>query len=315
MLPQHVLASTDLLAHAAGRCAWVQWSAIGATTLHASTPSDGIVDIEALLLGSLGLAARVPRLQTLAADWTLENSELLSIARLRALLAGPFKQTGVDIGELAQRVATEGGDARWRALVTPESMSSNAKDRSAHADRKAMPPRWRGAETLLLQLRRGVGVGVKPDLLAILLGARGAWIDAAQLADLSAYTVSAVRRAADDMASARFIESSGGHSRAFRADVGTWSSLLPGIGEPLWRRRADGFAFVLRWLHHAQQKAEHPVSELAHSIGFGALMTDYWRLWLEAGVTQQPVSNDPASSWASRHSAIESLVAWFGGDK
>lgn len=315
MLPNHVLGSTDLLAQAAARCAWVQWSAIGATTLHASAPSDDIVDIEAVLLGSLGLAARVPRLQTLATDWTLENSQLLSIARLRALLAGPFKQAGVTIRELAQRVATEGGDARWRALAIPESTTSSAKDQRAKTHRKAMPPRWRGAETLLLQLRRGFGVGVKSDLLAILLGARGAWMDAAQLADLSAYTVSAVRRAADDMANARFIESSGGHSRAFRADVGAWQSQVPGIGEPRWRRRADGFAFVLRWMHHTQQNVEHPVSELALSIDFGALMTDYWRLWLEAGVTQQPVSDNSTSPWASRHAAIESLVAWFGGDK
>lgn len=315
MLPKHVLASTDLLAQAAARCAWVQWSAIGATTLHASAPSEDIVDIEALLLGSLGLAERVPRLQTLATDWTLENSQLLSIARLRALLAGPFKQAGVTIHELAQRVATEGGDARWRALAIPERSTSSAKDQRAKTHRRAMPPRWRGAETLLLQLRRGFGVGVKPDLLAILLGARGAWVDAAQLADLSAYNVSAVRRSADDMASARFIESSGGHSRAFRADVGAWNALLPGSGQPLWRRRADGFAFVLRWLNQAQAKSEHVVSELALAISFGALMTDYWRLWLEAGVTQQPVSDNSTSPWASRHAAIESLVAWFGGDK
>lgn len=315
MLPKHVLASTDLLAHAAARCAWVQWSAIGATTLHAATPSDHIVDIEALLLGSLGLAARVSRLQTLATDWTLENSQLLSIARLRALLAGPFKQTSVDISELAQRVATEGGDARWRALATPVSMTSNAKDRSAQSSRKAMPPRWRGAETLLLQLRRGFGVGVKPDLLAILLGARGAWMDAAQLADLSAYNVSAVRRAADEMTSARFIESSGGHSRAFRADAGTWHVLLPGIGLPLWRRRADGYACVLTWLQRLRQTETVVRSELDIAIGFSTLITDYRLLWLEAGVTQQPVSDDPTSPWATRHTAIESLVAWFGGDK
>lgn len=315
MLPKHVLASTDLLAQAAARCAWVQWSAIGATALHASTPSDHIVDVEALLLGSLGLASRVPRLLTLATDWTLENPQLLSIARLRALLAGPFKQTSVGIGDLAHRVATEGGDARWRALAPPANTSVGATGPRIAASRKAMPPRWRGSETLLLQLRRGFGVGVKPDLLAILLGARGAWVDVGQLADLSAYTVSAVRRAADDMTSARFIESSGGHGRAFRADVGRWKALASGIGEPLWRRRADGFAFVLRWLGQVQQKTERPVSELALSISFGTLMTDHWRLWLEAGVTQQPVSDDPTTPWASRHAAIESLVAWFGGDK
>jgi hypothetical protein len=40
-------------------------------------------------------------------------------------------------------------------------------------------------------------------------------------------------------------------------------------------------------------------------------MTEFWRLWLEAGVTQAPVSDDPANAWASRNVAIESLLLWF----
>lgn len=315
MLPKHVLASTDQLAEAAARCAWVQWSAIGATTLHAAKPSDDIVDIEGLLIGSIGLAARVPRLQTLATDWTIENSRLLSIARLRALLTGPFARTGVAISELAHRVATEGGDVRWQALLKAKvPMGEKARD----GDRrtlKAMPPRWRGAPTMLLQLRRGVGVGVKPDLIAILLGARGSWLDTAELADLSGYVVSAVRRAADEMANAELIQSSGGHSRKFRADLRAWQPLIPTIGTPIWRRRADGFAFVLRWLRLAREKASAPTSELALALGFGTLMTDHWRLWLEAGVTQQPVSDGSTSPWDSRHKAIQALISWFGGDE
>ena len=40
-------------------------------------------------------------------------------------------------------------------------------------------------------------------------------------------------------------------------------------------------------------------------------MTDFWRLWNEAGVTEEPVSDDPANAWASRNVAVESLVCWF----
>jgi hypothetical protein len=315
MLPTHVLASTNLLAEAAARCAWVQWSAIGATTLHAPEPSDDIVDIEALLLGSLGLASRVPRLQTLASDWTTENSRLLSIARLRALITGPYARTGVSLGALAHRVVTEGGDARWRAFMEQTAKTGDQANSSEPRTLKAMPPRWRGAQTLLLQLRRGFGVGVKSDLIAILLGARGRWLDAAELADLSAYAVSAVRRAADDMANAALIESSGGHSRSFRANLAAWQLLLPALGTPHWLRRADGFAFALRWMQLVHGTPSASASELALSIGFGTLMTDYWRLWLEAGVTQQPVSDDPTSPWSSRNVAIQALIQWFGGNE
>jgi hypothetical protein len=40
-------------------------------------------------------------------------------------------------------------------------------------------------------------------------------------------------------------------------------------------------------------------------------MTEFWRLWLEAGVTQEPVSDDPAHAWASRAVAIDTLKRWF----
>ena len=113
------------------------------------------------------------------------------------------------------------------------------------------------------------------------------------------------------MANAGLIETSGGHSRAFRANVSAWTTLLPNIGSPVWRRRADGFAFVLRWQDYVHGKANSHDSELSVAISFGARMTEFWRLWLESGVTQEPVSDEPANAWASRNVAIERLVRWF----
>jgi hypothetical protein len=313
MLPKDVHASTELLAQAAVRRAWVQWSAIGATTLHAPKPEQEIVDIEALLLGSLGLAARVPRLRTLATDWTLENSRLLSIARLRALLTGPFAQTGVNLEELAERALFDAGDARWRALLPNGPSHDRARRRSDKAVRKAMPPRWRGAQTLMLQLRRGFGIGVKPDVLAILLGSGDSWLDVSTLAELSGYTVSAIRLAADDMASAALVESSGSHGRAYRADLKAWTLLFPKVGAPSWRRRADGFSLVLRWLAKTRQTdgVHHSAFDLA--LAFAALVDEYDALKREAGITREPSSDDLAQVWPSRHESILALVQWFGG--
>ncbi len=311
MLPKAVVASTDRLIVAAVRCAWSQWASIGALTLGVRQVDNEIVDIEALLLGSLGLARREPRLRTLATDWTMRNSELVSIARLRALLEGPFAGAESGVGELAHLVSTEGGDARWRALVPGGGVRSARVGPAKQRERKAMPPRWRDARTLLLQLRRGFGVGMKADLLSILIGSRGAWMDVSTLCDLSQYSVAGVRRAADDMANAGLIETSSGHSRAFRANVSAWTTLLPSIGLPIWRRRADGFAFVLRWQGYVHGKSASHDSEMSVAISFGKQMTDFWRLWLEAGVTQEPVSDDPANAWASRNVVIEQLVRWF----
>ena len=309
MLPKTVIASTDRLTVSAVRCAWSQWSSIGALAVGSPQVDDEIVDVEALILGSLGLARREPRLRTLATDWTVMNSELVSIARIRALMEGPFAGADLGVSELAHLVSTTGGDARWRALVPDREASGVLGGKKK--ERKAMPPRWREARTLLLQLRRGFGVGMKPDLIAILLGSHGAWMDVSTLCDLSGYSVAGVRRAADDMANAGLIETSSGHGRAFRTNVSAWTTLLPSIGSPVWRRRADGFAFVLRWQDHIRAKAASHDAELSVAISFGKQMTDFWRLWLEAGVTQEPVSDESGNAWASRNVAIERLVHWF----
>lgn len=312
MSPNAIVASTNRLTAAATACAWSQWTAIGALTAQRAAASDEIVDVEALVLGSLGLADHEPRLRTLVTDWTVRNSELISIARIRALLEGPFAGIDLPFGDLAHRVCTEGGDARWRAFASKDASPSARAVAERPRIRKASPPRWRHACTLLLQLRRGFGVGVKPDLLAILLGVRGAWVDVAGLVELSRYSVAGVRRAADDMANAGLIETSGGHSRAFRAKASAWTTLFPGLGAPLWRRRADGFAFVVRWQRHVGAKRARHDSELSTAIAFGAQMTASWPLWLEVGVTQEPVSDDPGNAWQSRESAITALELWFG---
>lgn len=311
MLPKSVLANSDRLAVAAIRCAWSQWSSIGAFTHRGSQVHDEIVDVEALLLASLGLARREPRLRTLATDWAVANSELLSIARLNALIEGPFAGSSVEIREVAYRVLTERGDTRWRSLVPSRGEAVSSVRVVRERASKAARPRWRDARTLMLQLRRGFGVGVKPDLIAILLGRRDAWTDVATLCELSFYAVAGVRRVADEMADAGLIATSGGHSRAYRADIAAWQKLLPNIKAPIWKRRAEGFAFVLRWQKYLDEKEASHDSEFSLAISFGARMTEFWKLWLEAGVTQEPVSDDSGGAWAPRSAAIESLMRWF----
>lgn len=309
MLPTAVVDSSHRLVVAAIRCAWAQWASIGASTSRGPQMDDEIVDPEALILGSLALAQSEPRLKTLTTDWAVTNSELLSVARMRALAEGPFAGATSGLQEFAHTLVADGGDARWRTLAIPTT-KPNGTDTQPRI-RKSAAPRWNGGRTLMLQLRRGFGVGVKPDLLSVLIGRHSEWTDVSTLAELSSYSIAGVRRAADEMASAGFIETSGGHSRAFRVDANRWGELLGGISSPRWRRRAEGYAFVVQWQQHLEQRTASHDSEFSLAIQFGVRMTDFWKLWLEVGVTRQPTSSDPQSAWASRKEASDALVRWF----
>jgi hypothetical protein len=113
------------------------------------------------------------------------------------------------------------------------------------------------------------------------------------------------------MADAGMIETSGGHSRAFRVNVNAWRELLRNIETPIWRRRAEGFAFVLRWQKYLREKDALNDTEFSLGVSFRASMTEFWRLCLEADVTQEPMSDDPANAWAPRAAAIDALKRWF----
>ena len=60
--------------------------------------------------------------------------------------------------------------------------------------------------TLLLRLRLGLGVGVKAEVLGFLVARDGEWANVKALAAACECTVRAVRRAADELARARFIQ-------------------------------------------------------------------------------------------------------------
>ena len=310
MSPNFIDVSARHLTHVAARCAAAQWFAIGALTPAKLPKDEEVVDVEALILASLGLAEFEPRLGTLAKSWVTKNAELVSIARLGALFARSFGSVESELRALARIM--ERSDPRWKSLLPKDEVREPAPRPYGDRDR-AMPPRWRGSRTLMLQLRRGMGVGVKPDLISILLGLRNSWTDVSTLTDLSGYTSAGVRRAADELADAAFIETTQASTRVYRARPTRWSGLVEGLKAPIWRRRADGFAFVLSWRDYLKRASASSANNLSVSIAFGKLMTDYWPMWNEVGVTQEPVSDDPSNAWAPREAAVDALRTWFGG--
>lgn len=78
----------------------------------------------------------------------------------------------------------------------------------------------------MLLLRRGIGVGIKPDLLTVLIGNEGRPQDINSLSRATAYSNRAVRRAAEEMAEARLIRAVQGSPVSYTTDAEAWLAVL-----------------------------------------------------------------------------------------
>uniref|UniRef100_UPI003B3AB333 hypothetical protein n=1 Tax=Longimicrobium sp. TaxID=2029185 RepID=UPI003B3AB333 len=172
--------------------AWAQWSALTSV----AAPDGGrrpraIVDPEALVLLSLSLRGRDARLDDLVFAWARRSSALLSVQRMTSL-AEAFPQATRDaLGEFA----AEAGDRRWRAHAGPA-----AEERAPVRGNPLGPVRLTAGPALLPRLRAGFGVGAKADLLAFLLGLRGAAASVSLMAAATAYSGRGGRTAAEEIA-------------------------------------------------------------------------------------------------------------------
>ena len=287
---------------------WRQWRVLGASasngsarsaTLRASEdspqPRHAVVDPEALVLVSLTLLDQERRLGDLLHDWGARNSDLLSVQRMKNLMAdysdpvrAPLARRVAWFAAVAREV---GKDLRWRSVAQDWDLSPDRRpDFETHqgsptmgakyvraigahappnASSKARATRTRlvSGATLMLQLRLGLGVGVKSDLLAFLLANEGEPATVRDIAKATGYTVAAVRRAADDLAAARLIESRDGQPVGYRATYDAWAPLL-GLPDHRiwWANWHQQFLFSADFLHWADAARERPLSVYA----FGA---------------------------------------------
>lgn len=241
---------------------WRQWKAVGGT-VSSNVVARAIIDPEALLLMSLWMLEHERRLADVVWSWVSVNSPLLSLQRLRNLRADFPTEVARRLTGLARVRVEEARDHRWKALQkgTAETLSERSgKVRAVNV----RPGVW---ACLVLQLRLGLGVGIKADVLAYLLGtstAAPSWAGVASIADALGYTNAAVRRAADDLARARFIrlldtsESEQPARRMFSGHPGTWMNVLgvtpaqPGWG--YWRERYTLVVEILTSLARFERK-------------------------------------------------------------
>jgi hypothetical protein len=252
-----------LAAEAAVGVAWAQWSALTHTAVPVEQPRvRSIIDPEALILLSLAVRDRERRLDDVLAGWARAGSSLLSIQRLNTLARAYPEAVREQVSDFA-RYAADAGDRRWRShAAAPDGpVGPTPREKDLGTLRLTEGP------ALMLRLRAGIGVGAKADLLAFLLGLRGAAANLKRIALATGYSDRAMRTAAEEMSLARFIHHVEGPPSEYRADAAAWSGVLdlppaytghtahPDV--PCWRFWSVAFAFlaaVIEWHDRASRE-------------------------------------------------------------
>lgn len=240
-------------------------------------------DPEALIVLTLELARRDPRLFDELLDWMLRNESLISVRRLRALCV-----------EDADRALAQGA-INWLAHQRGRSVSARVPedselvplfyDSSEPIDRSRIDQGFAAAGlicspriptgnsgapdlsapiNLAFRLREILGLGARAETMRVLLSAEAPWMSAQALARSTAYAKRNVHEALTKLAAAGVIDSRGiGGARSYRADRDAWTALL-GIGaEDLpqprdWPQLLCILRRTLRWLESADLAGATP---------------------------------------------------------
>jgi hypothetical protein len=314
MSQQRVAESSSRLIEAAVANLWRQWQRAGASTNVNPGSTAVIVDPEVLILGSLALAGQSARLSNLAEEWTVANDDLVSVGRLKSLRSTLVGNASHDsLEDFASRVFARTGNARWRTLCGSKGESTARQRRSTT---KAARPKWATGATLMLQLRLALGVGVKSDVLTVLLGSAPHWLGVADLSDKTGYSDPAVREALSDLAEAGWLHATGDHIPAYCAVPSQWTKLLPSTARPtpVWRDFYAAMRFVLDW--RSSPNFERLISRLPHSASLAAdrcraLTRQHARLFAELGVELNRVRLSETDPWSSGDQTFTRLEYWF----
>jgi hypothetical protein len=243
--------------------AWRQWAQIGVSaTVEGS--DRWAVDPEALILFTIGISRRDPRLFDEMLDWMAFNDELLSTQRLRNLAARFPVPAGLVTAVTAWTkqtapsdllVSDQAGDVDDKAPVfSPDVLAFIPQPDPTFAQYgfirppavrtgKSQEPNLALPVNLSFQLRRLFGPGGRSETMRVLLSWPGGPLDAARIADEAGF---AKRNISDVLAS---LTASGvvkatwaGNERQFTAYRERWAPLL-GLAGP-----ADMSSFV-SWVH------------------------------------------------------------------
>ncbi|MEE8350134.1 MAG: hypothetical protein V3R94_11210 [Acidobacteriota bacterium] len=245
---------------------WRQWAGLGAlVTPVSSKPVSAVVDPESLLVLSSAFCQQEKRLTDVMNWWGRAGSNYTSVPRLKKLLRH-FPESSVSGISVFAQAALESGDRRWRKFNELPRSTLPRKTKGLTSPSLLEPA------ALLLRLRAGFGMGVKSDVLALLLGMRGSIATERLMVDALDYSRMAIHTAVRQMARARLIESTSDRPVGYFVHPQPWAEVLSlhtftesespiktNLGAPIWHFWPQLFAFlshVSDWTQHSTSGRE-----------------------------------------------------------
>jgi hypothetical protein len=291
---------------AAIEAAWTQWAKLGAPVASSATPR-AVIDPEALLLLSSTIRPIERRVDDVLAWWAASGSALLSVQRTTSLLRHFPGSTRGGVAAFAAD-AVKAGDGRWSTLANGRN---EAQDLTARGKR-GREPRLASWPTLMLRLRAGFGVGLKADLLSLLLAENDQARTITTLSQATGYTAAAVRRGAQEMEVAGLVRRGQQRPAAYYVDSAAWTAVLgAAAGEPSgWRWFAQVFAF-LAWTD--QWATEHGGSSPYVAASAARDLVDANRIAFEQNrIPRAPEFSLGAGDYLDPFAqGVESVVTWL----
>jgi hypothetical protein len=293
--------------------AWAQWSALTGAAV-AEHPVRAMIDPEALILLSVAFQDHERRLRDLVYGLARAGTRLLSVQRMTAIATTYSAREQDGLRHFAWDAA-EAGDHRWRPHAgRPPENELGARAKSIGSLRLDVGP------GLVLRLRAGLGVGVKADVLALLLGLHGAPVPLKVMALATGYTARGLRKAAEEMAVAGFVKQGAGTPVTFAADHRAWAGVLQSEGRvrsssrggvPAWRHWSLVFAFLTAVEEWASRAEEGEWTEYVASSRARDLVQEHApRLQVAGIVLPDPREATGAAYLDDFAAAIHRLATW-----
>ncbi len=258
---------------------WRQWAQMGVSAGIAGSDRWAI-DPEALILFTVAVARRDPRLFDETLDWLVVNRGLLSMQRLRNLakrfpldarLVGAVSAWAEDSARLreAGARAAHGRPGEGVPVFSPEVLSFIREPDPVFADygylrprvvlsRKSREPDVRIPVNFAFQLRHLFGPGSRAEVMRILLTFADGPLDAARISDESGFAKRNVSDTLTALATSRVISARWSRNeRHFMAHRDKWAVLLEAgpSAESMpafvsWVHLLPAFAQIIDWLDH-----------------------------------------------------------------
>jgi hypothetical protein len=294
---------------------WEEWAQMGMLA-QARRVSAWSTDPEALIVFTLEVARSDPRLFDEMLDWTLLNQGLLSVRRLRAMCTDETDHALVDaaIGWLAReqpraRLKSALADTREGLLplfhgggpvleADPSFAAAGFARSPLMPSGKSSAPDLTAPINLGLRLRAILGVGIRAEVIRVMLGMQAPKITAQALAQISRYAKRNVHDALTGLAAAEVLSAftvSGEQRYAINKDI--WAALLQCPTEALprhrdWPQLFSALRTILRW---SEQQTSADSSDYLLASGARQLLDRLRPDLAFVGIGQRSVTADRAA--------------------